>query len=92
MGQAVLSDPVTRYREVGADALLMCARSYAGSPPGAKGNRVNILDPAHGDRRRLAGLLFQYMKAKGNPLMTQIGLNLHILWERLTNRIHAWSP
>ena len=32
----------------------MCVCIVCWEPPGAKGNRVNILDPAHGDRRCLA--------------------------------------
>ena len=45
MGQAVLSDRVTPYPEEGV--YLYVSRK----PSGAKGNRVNIPDPAHGDRR-----------------------------------------
>ena len=58
MGQAVLSHPVTRFRDDGCPVCIkyMCFIIFGGSPAGAKGNRVNILDPANGDRRRLAGL------------------------------------
>ena len=54
MGQAVLSDPVTRYRVVGC-LLRFCVEAFVDvcvcwQPLGAKGNRVNIPDPAHGDR------------------------------------------
>lgn len=50
MGQAVLSDPLTRYRDGVPDNVRIAAGStVARQPPVAKGNRVNIPDPAHGD-------------------------------------------
>lgn len=49
MGQAVLSDPLTRYRDGVPDTVRIAASTVARQPPVAKGNRVNIPDPAHGD-------------------------------------------
>ena len=55
MGQAVLSDPVTRNRDGVHDIVRLRAlpnlllSTVAKQPPVAKGNRVNIPDPAHGD-------------------------------------------
>lgn len=55
MGQAVLSDPVNRNRDgvpdiVRSRALFSNLQStVALQPPVAKGNRVNIPDPVHGD-------------------------------------------
>jgi hypothetical protein len=48
MGQAALSEVVIHYAE-GGDCLLQSRTSvFYSEPPGAKGNRVNIPDPAEG--------------------------------------------
>lgn len=50
MGQAVLSDPLIRYRDGVPDIVRIAASAqYLEQPPVTKGNRVNIPDPAHGD-------------------------------------------
>ena len=56
MGQAVLSDPVNRNRDGVPDIVrlrallvLLLNCTVATQPPVAKGNRVNIPDPVHGD-------------------------------------------
>ena len=50
MGQAVLSDPINRYRDGVPDIVSIAAIcTVARQPPVTKGNRVNIPDPVHGD-------------------------------------------
>ena len=51
MGQAVLSEVVIHYADgVTGNSLALVADHYViRQPPGSKGNRVNIPDPAHGD-------------------------------------------